>query len=194
METQLFAFVRWQICHISIIWYQIVSGDKSNPGYVTVYNLGVALKAYPRGQTISFCAHKRKVNTERLLKLTHKILESDALHNHSLSPNTTKKKMEVQMEFDLLSTQQAEYLDLQIETQTSWTWRESWSSARSSAAPKKLLIKVSLQLILIMMKYVQTMEKLMTVLKNVIIHCTPQIYPVAFLPQLTSYTLWTSQL
>jgi len=69
-----------------------------------------SLKAYLRGQIISYCANKKRASTERIKKLTDEILELDRLHSHSPSADTLKKRMSLQTEFDLLSTRQAEYL------------------------------------------------------------------------------------
>lgn len=69
-----------------------------------------SLKAYLRGQIISFCANKRKERTEHLRVLTDKILETDILCSHSPTANVFKKRLELQTEFNLLSTHQAEYL------------------------------------------------------------------------------------
>lgn len=69
-----------------------------------------SLKAYLRGQVISFCANQRKVSIARLKELAEEILELDRLHSRLPSADSVKKRMSLQTEFDLLSTRQAEYL------------------------------------------------------------------------------------
>jgi len=69
-----------------------------------------SLKAYLRGQIISYCANKKKINNERLTQLTNEILELDRTYSHSPSANLIKSRMVLQTEFDNLSTRQAEYL------------------------------------------------------------------------------------
>lgn len=69
-----------------------------------------SLKAYLRGQIISYCANKRRANTERIKKLSDEILELDRLHGYTPSADVIKKRLSLQTEFDLLSTRHAEYL------------------------------------------------------------------------------------
>lgn len=69
-----------------------------------------SLKAYLRGQVISYCANQKKASTARLKELTDEILELDMAHSHLPSADIMKKRMSLQTEFDLLSTKQAEYL------------------------------------------------------------------------------------
>lgn len=69
-----------------------------------------SLKAYLRGQVISYCANQKKISTVRLKELADEILELDRLHSYLPSADIMKKRMSLQVEFDLLSTRQAEYL------------------------------------------------------------------------------------
>ncbi len=69
-----------------------------------------SLKAYLRGQIISYCANKKRASTERIKKLADEILEFDRLYSYSPSPDIFKKRLSLQTEFDLQSTQHAEYL------------------------------------------------------------------------------------
>lgn len=69
-----------------------------------------SLKAYLRGQIISYCANKNKNNTARLKELADEILQLDRLYSHLPSADTMKKRILLQTEFDLLSTRQAECL------------------------------------------------------------------------------------
>lgn len=69
-----------------------------------------SLKAYLRGQIISYCANKKRRSYERLRLLADEILLVDREYSHSPSPDLVKKRMSLQTEFNTLSTQQAEYL------------------------------------------------------------------------------------
>ena len=69
-----------------------------------------SLKAYLRGQIISYCAIKKKKNTARLKELTDDILKLDRLYSHMPCAETMKKRIFLQTEFDLLTTRQAEHL------------------------------------------------------------------------------------
>lgn len=69
-----------------------------------------SLKAYLRGQIISYCANKKRRSSERLRLLTDEILLVDREYSHFPSPDLVKKRMSLQTEFNTLSTQQAEYL------------------------------------------------------------------------------------
>ncbi|KAM7402819.1 hypothetical protein PAMP_018030 [Pampus punctatissimus] len=71
-----------------------------------------SLKAYLRGQVISYCAKQRKVRMSRLMQLTNDILRLDRLYCVSPSDVLHKQRLTLKMEFDLLSTYQAENLVL----------------------------------------------------------------------------------
>lgn len=67
-----------------------------------------ALKAYLRGQIISFTATMRKrAQTERL-ELCNQIKEIDQKYAHIKNPELYKKRVELQTRFDLLSTHSVE--------------------------------------------------------------------------------------
>lgn len=71
-----------------------------------------SLKAYLRGQVISYCAKQRKLCTSRLMQLADDILKLDMLYSVSPSDVLHKQRLTLQMEFDLLSTHHAENLIL----------------------------------------------------------------------------------
>ena len=71
-----------------------------------------SLKAYLRGQVISYCAMRKKANTKRLKQLTDDILKLDMKYSHSPSDDILKQRLLLKTEFDLLSTHQAENLIL----------------------------------------------------------------------------------
>lgn len=67
-----------------------------------------ALKAFLRGQIISYSANmKKKASTERL-ELTKQIKEIDLQYAQSKNPELYKKRIELQARFDLLSTHSIE--------------------------------------------------------------------------------------
>lgn len=69
-----------------------------------------SLKAYLRGQVISFCAKQKRATTERLTELINKIQQLDALYSLSPTPEMYKRRLVLQTEYNLISTRQAEYL------------------------------------------------------------------------------------
>ena len=69
-----------------------------------------SLKAYLRGQIISYSAHIKKTESARLKVLVDEMLKIDKLNSLTPSAETMKKRMSLQTEFDLLTTRQAEYL------------------------------------------------------------------------------------
>jgi len=71
-----------------------------------------SLKAYLRGQVISYCAMRKKASTERLKQLADDILKLDTIYSQLPSDDILKQRLILKMEFDLLSTRQAEYLIL----------------------------------------------------------------------------------
>lgn len=68
-----------------------------------------SLKAYLRGQIISYCANKKRASTECIKKVADEILELDRRQSHSPSTDVIKKRLPLQTDFDL-STRHAEYL------------------------------------------------------------------------------------
>ena len=77
-----------------------------------------ALKAYLRGQVISYCAKRKKAETMRLNKLAEEMLEIDRLNSLSPSPTLRNDRILIQTEFDLLSTRQIEFLLLKSRQKT----------------------------------------------------------------------------
>lgn len=67
-----------------------------------------SLKAYLRGQIISFSAARKKADTEHLKQLLDDILRLDINYSHSPSESTLKERQTLKMKFDLISTQQVE--------------------------------------------------------------------------------------
>lgn len=53
-----------------------------------------SLKAYLRGQVISYYAKRKKANSERLKQLTDDILKLDILYSHSPSDDTLKQTLD----------------------------------------------------------------------------------------------------
>ena len=71
-----------------------------------------SMKAYLRGQIISYTAMRRKADTERLKHLTDSILNLDTQYSHLPSDDVLKQRLTLKMEFDLLSTRKVENLIL----------------------------------------------------------------------------------
>lgn len=69
-----------------------------------------SMKAYLRGQIISYNAHTKKALKERLEKLTKDILQLDETLAHTPLPDLFKQRLTLQTEFNLLSTKHAENL------------------------------------------------------------------------------------
>lgn len=68
------------------------------------------MKAYLRGEIISYSAHMKKEQSQRLVKITEDLLELDVILAHSPSPDVFKERLTLQTEFNLLSTRHAENL------------------------------------------------------------------------------------
>lgn len=69
-----------------------------------------SLKAYLRGQVISFCAKQKRATTERLTKLINEIQQLDMLYSLSPTPEMYKRRLILQTEYNLITTKQAECL------------------------------------------------------------------------------------
>lgn len=69
-----------------------------------------SMKAYLRGQIISYSAQLRKAQNERLERLTTDILNIDMLIASTPTPDLLKQRLMLQTEFNLLSTRHAENL------------------------------------------------------------------------------------
>lgn len=67
-------------------------------------------KAFIRGRIISFSAHLAKIRKSRQQELIHSILEVDSQYSRDPKPDLKVKRLKLQTEFDLLSTNKAEYL------------------------------------------------------------------------------------
>lgn len=65
------------------------------------------LKAYIRGQIISFASYERKQKKKKLDELTTRINQLDALYTTSPSPDLYKERLSLQSEFDTLTTDNA---------------------------------------------------------------------------------------
>lgn len=68
------------------------------------------MKAYIRGQIISYSAHIKKAQNERLEKINKVILQPDRTLAHSPSPDLFKQRLTLQTEFNRLSTKHAKNL------------------------------------------------------------------------------------
>lgn len=73
-------------------------------------NVWEALKAYLRGQIISYAAYERKKYKQRLIDLSDKIAEMDRLYALSPTPELYKEKILLKTEYDNLSIKQMEQL------------------------------------------------------------------------------------
>ena len=69
-----------------------------------------SLKAYLRGQIISYSAKVKKAQEERVRKIENDILRLDEVLAHSSSPELFKQRIALQTEFDLITTKQTENL------------------------------------------------------------------------------------
>ncbi|KAF3837859.1 hypothetical protein F7725_009627 [Dissostichus mawsoni] len=67
-----------------------------------------SLKAYIRGQAISYTAHKNKERSKRLKELTHSIADVDRRYALLPMADLFKEKVPLQFEFNTLSTWRAE--------------------------------------------------------------------------------------
>ena len=68
------------------------------------------LKAFLRGQIISFTSHSKRENISKLMELSDNIAQLDAQHATSPTPALQQKQIRLQTEFDLASTAKAEHL------------------------------------------------------------------------------------
>lgn len=71
-----------------------------------------ALKAYLRGQIISFTANKKTQSEKEQLELSSKILDIDEQYALTQTPELYNKRLELQTKLDLLTTHQTENLIL----------------------------------------------------------------------------------
>lgn len=67
-----------------------------------------SLKAYLRGQIISYTAHLRKTARSRQSELAQKILEIDDSYANNPDPSLYKKRLQYQTEFNLITSNDAE--------------------------------------------------------------------------------------
>lgn len=67
-----------------------------------------AFKAYLRGHIISYTTHLRKMTKSRQEELSQKLLEADNSYSNNPDPLLYKKRLQLQTEFNLLSTNEAE--------------------------------------------------------------------------------------
>lgn len=65
------------------------------------------LKAYIRGQIISYVSHERKQKRERLTELTRRIAQLDDLYSILPTPDVYKERLTLQSEFNTLTADQA---------------------------------------------------------------------------------------
>lgn len=68
------------------------------------------LKAYLRGQIISYVSHLNKERRKQIQDLTNSIFNLDRQYAENPTPELYKKRADLQSKFNLLSTNQAEYL------------------------------------------------------------------------------------
>ena len=73
---------------------------------ISVFTLWETLKAYIRGEIISYTAHENKLKKDRLSMLTCCIAQLDDIYAVSLSPDIFKERLTLQAEFDTLLTEQ----------------------------------------------------------------------------------------
>lgn len=69
-----------------------------------------SLKAFMRGQIISYAAHEKRARPERLIKLTEQILDVGAELAQNTNPELLKRRLLLQTEFNNLSIKQTELL------------------------------------------------------------------------------------
>lgn len=65
-------------------------------------------KAYIRGHIISYTSHLRKLTMSRQAELSQKLLEVDDSYANNPDPSFYKKRLQLQTEFNLLTTNEAE--------------------------------------------------------------------------------------
>uniref|UniRef100_A0A673FPW0 Reverse transcriptase domain-containing protein n=1 Tax=Sinocyclocheilus rhinocerous TaxID=307959 RepID=A0A673FPW0_9TELE len=75
-----------------------------------------ALKAFLRGEIISYISHKTKLNKKRRSEITQKITQLDNILAVTPSPDIYKERQSLQAEFDILSTSHAENLLLRTKS------------------------------------------------------------------------------
>lgn len=68
------------------------------------------MKAFLRGQIISYSTHVKKERNNRIKKLSDSIQALDDQYSHSPTPELHKQRLNLQAEFNLLSTGEAEGL------------------------------------------------------------------------------------
>ncbi len=71
---------------------------------VSVSTVWEALKAYLRGQIISFMANKRKNSEAKQLQLVKQIAEIDKRYSQLPSPDLYKERLKLKAEYDLASS------------------------------------------------------------------------------------------
>lgn len=76
------------------------------------------LKAYIRGQIISYAGFEKKRKKEKLCNLTKRISELDGLYATSKSPEVYKERLSLQAEFDMIITDRTVELLLQSRSQS----------------------------------------------------------------------------
>lgn len=83
----------------------------STPGmsYATIWE---SLKAYLRGQIISYATHKKRERNKRLRELNQQILNIDNQLAHNSTPELFKERLLLQTEFDNLSIRLTERMML----------------------------------------------------------------------------------
>ena len=83
-----------------------------------------SLKAYLRGQIISYTANQNRVGSQRLRDLSESIATLDEKYATDPSSDLHKERQLLQSEFDELSTRQAEQLLLQAQYKVYEQMRE----------------------------------------------------------------------
>lgn len=76
------------------------------------------LKAYIRGQIISFVSNVRRQNRKRLDELTKRIAQLDSLYATSPTPDLYKERLSMHSEFNTLTTDHA--VDLLIKSRSNY--------------------------------------------------------------------------
>lgn len=69
-----------------------------------------AMKAYLRGEIISFSAYKNKCSKQKQTDIANQILNIDKQHVNSPSPDLYKERLKLQAEFNVLSSHEVESL------------------------------------------------------------------------------------
>ena len=75
--------------------------------YATIWE---SLKAYLRGQIISYAAHRKRERTKRLTGLTQQISDIDDELSHDFTPDLYKERLLLKTEYDNVSIKQTERL------------------------------------------------------------------------------------